>query len=91
MIQEGVPLTVEEAMNGANKKSWYDAMKVEIASLEQNETCLLVDLPNGARAIDSKWVFPLKKDEEGNIKHSKARLVAKGCSQRFGVDYEIWS
>ena len=75
-------------MNGANKRSWYDAMKAESATLNKNETCSLVDLHNGARAIDSKWVFALKKDEKGNIERFKARLVVKGCSQRVRVNYE---
>ncbi|GKF25246.1 ribonuclease H-like domain-containing protein, partial [Tanacetum coccineum] len=38
----------------------------------------LVDLPNGKRAIDSKWVFRNKKDERGIVIKNKARLVAQG-------------
>ena len=83
MVQEGVSLTVKEAMNGVNKESWCDTMKAKIASLGKNETRSLGDLPNGAIAIDSKRVFALEKDDKGNIKHFKTRLVAKGCSQRY--------
>ena len=38
-------------------------------------------------AINSKWIFALKKNELGQIESFKARLVAKGCNQKFGVDY----
>ena len=62
-------------------------MNIEYSALKQNKTWSLVDLPNGKKAIGSKWVFNLKKDEMGNIERFKARLVAKGCSQEFGVNY----
>lgn len=44
-------------------------------------------MPSGRRAIQSKWVFNLKRDKNGEVVKYKSRLVAKGCSQRFGVDY----
>ncbi|GKA44317.1 putative ribonuclease H-like domain-containing protein [Tanacetum coccineum] len=37
----------------------------------------LVDLPNGKRAIGTKWVFRNKKDERGIVVRNKARLVIK--------------
>nr|GEW22835.1 hypothetical protein [Tanacetum cinerariifolium] len=36
-----------------------------------------VDLPNGKRAIGSKWDFRNKKDERGHMIRNKARLVAQ--------------
>nr|GEY99754.1 hypothetical protein [Tanacetum cinerariifolium] len=47
-----------------------------------------VDLPNGKRAICTKWVFRNKKDERGIIVRNKARLVAQGHTQEEGIDYE---
>ncbi|GKA69785.1 putative ribonuclease H-like domain-containing protein, partial [Tanacetum coccineum] len=38
----------------------------------------LVNLPNGKRAIGTKWVFRNKKDERGIVVRNKARLVAQG-------------
>ncbi|GJU81184.1 putative ribonuclease H-like domain-containing protein [Tanacetum coccineum] len=35
----------------------------------------LVDLPNGKRAIGTKWVYRNKKDERGIVVRNKARLV----------------
>ncbi|GKD95925.1 putative ribonuclease H-like domain-containing protein, partial [Tanacetum coccineum] len=38
----------------------------------------LMDLPNGKRAIGTKWVFRNKKGERGIVIRNKARLVAQG-------------
>ncbi|GJS72068.1 retrovirus-related pol polyprotein from transposon TNT 1-94 [Tanacetum coccineum] len=47
-----------------------------------------VDLPNGKRAIGTKWVFRNKKDERGIVIRNKARLVTQGHRQEEGIDYE---
>ncbi|GJU87818.1 putative ribonuclease H-like domain-containing protein [Tanacetum coccineum] len=46
------------------------------------------DLPNGKRAIGTKWVFRNKKDERGIVIRNKARLVAQGYIQEEGIDYD---
>ncbi|GJY34357.1 ribonuclease H-like domain-containing protein [Tanacetum coccineum] len=52
------------------------------------EVWTLVDLPNGKRAIGTKWVFRNKKDERGIVIKNKARLVAQGYTQEEGIDYD---
>ncbi|GJU49240.1 putative ribonuclease H-like domain-containing protein [Tanacetum coccineum] len=49
---------------------------------------ILIDFPNGKRAIGAKWVFRNKKDERGIVIRNKARLVAQGHRQEEGIDYE---
>nr|GEV42417.1 hypothetical protein [Tanacetum cinerariifolium] len=48
----------------------------------------LVDLPNGKRAIGTRWVFRNKKDEREIVVINKARLVAQGYTQEEGIDYD---
>jgi hypothetical protein len=79
------PATFEEAKR---EECWRQAMKEEMASIEQNGTWRLTELPQGHRPIGLKWVFKVKRDEAGAIVKHKARLVAKGYVQREGVDFD---
>ncbi|GJS55516.1 putative ribonuclease H-like domain-containing protein [Tanacetum coccineum] len=54
---------------------------------EPKKVWTLVDLPNGKRAIGTKWVYQNKKDEKGIVIKNKARLVAQGYTQEEGIDY----
>nr|GEU89543.1 hypothetical protein [Tanacetum cinerariifolium] len=49
---------------------------------------ILVDLPHGKRAIDTKWIYRNKKDERSIVVRNIARLVAQGHTQEEGIDYE---
>nr|GEV28768.1 putative ribonuclease H-like domain-containing protein [Tanacetum cinerariifolium] len=46
------------------------------------------DLPNGKRAIGTKWIYINKKYERGIVVRNKARLVAQGYTQEEGIDYD---
>jgi hypothetical protein len=63
-------------------------MKEEMASIEQNKTWALVDLPSGHKPTGLKLVFKVKRDEKGAVVKHKAHLVAKGYVQREGFDFE---
>ncbi|GKD10794.1 putative ribonuclease H-like domain-containing protein, partial [Tanacetum coccineum] len=58
--------------------SWIEAMQKELLQFELQKVWTLFDLPNGKRAIRTKWVFRNKKDERGIVVRNKARLVAQG-------------
>ncbi|GJX61663.1 putative ribonuclease H-like domain-containing protein [Tanacetum coccineum] len=60
----------------------------ELLQFKLQQLCILVDLPNGKKAIGTKWVFRNKKDEKGIMIRNKARLVTQGHRQEEGIDYE---
>ncbi|GJZ86188.1 putative ribonuclease H-like domain-containing protein [Tanacetum coccineum] len=53
-----------------------DAMQEELLQFEIQKVWVLVDLPYGKKAIDTKWVYRNKKDERGVVVRNKARLEA---------------
>ncbi|GKB15282.1 ribonuclease H-like domain-containing protein, partial [Tanacetum coccineum] len=67
---------------------FIEAMQEELLQFKLQEVWTLVDLPNGKRAIGTKWVFRNKKDERGIMIRNKARLVAQGYTQEEGIDYD---
>ena len=69
-------------------ESWVEAMQEELLQFKLQEVWTLVDLPNGKRAIGTKWVFRCKRDERGIVIRNKARLVAQGFTQEEGIDYD---
>nr|GEY57635.1 ribonuclease H-like domain-containing protein [Tanacetum cinerariifolium] len=48
---------------------------------------VLVTLPDGKRAIGTKWILKNKRDARGIVCRNKARLVAQGHRQEEGIDY----
>nr|GEY69375.1 putative ribonuclease H-like domain-containing protein [Tanacetum cinerariifolium] len=84
LLQEE-PKRVHQALKDP---SWIEAMQEELLQFKMQKVWVLVDLPNGKRAIGTKWVFRNKKDERGVIFRNKARLVAQGHTQEEGIDYE---
>ena len=63
-------------------------MEDEFASLQINQTWELVPRPTEHNVIGCRWVYKVKRGEDGSISRFKARLVAQGYSQTQGVDYE---
>ncbi|GJT21818.1 putative ribonuclease H-like domain-containing protein [Tanacetum coccineum] len=77
-IHKDHPLDQEEpkkAIHALKDPSWIEAMQDELLQFKLQEVWTLVDLPNGKRAIGSKWVFRNKKDEKGIMIRNKARLI----------------
>ena len=78
LLDDEEPATYQDAMGSTDSESWLGAMRSELKSMDDNQVWNLVDLPDGARSIECKWVFKRKTDQGGNLSVYKARLVAKG-------------
>ena len=85
---DNVPKTAREALSGKDASKWREAMDREIDNIESKGTWVETKLPQDRKAIESRWVFAIKTNADGEIIKYKARIVAKGFSQQPGIDYE---
>jgi hypothetical protein len=76
-----------EAIHGADKDEWKDAILSEIKSLVINDTWDVVDKPNHAKVVGCRTVLRNKYAADGTLDRRKARVVAKGFTQRPGIDF----
>lgn len=82
-----VPTTYQEAISGPEASKWAEAIEDELDAHKKNGTWKIVPRKSGEKSIDSKWVFKILQDTNGNVSKFKARLCARGFKQREGVDY----
>jgi hypothetical protein len=47
-------------------------MREELQAVENNQTWAMARLPQGRTAIGLKWVFKVKRDEQGSVVKYKA-------------------
>jgi Reverse transcriptase (RNA-dependent DNA polymerase) len=64
-------------------------MNDELKSLAEKDVYEVVPLPIGIKALPSKWVYKIKRDEFGKIERYKSRYVAKGYLQRLGEEESV--
>ncbi|RYC78842.1 hypothetical protein BFJ63_vAg18284, partial [Fusarium oxysporum f. sp. narcissi] len=86
-IDQSEPRTFREATQGVHRKLWWGGLKDEHGSLVENGVWTLVTLPPGRKALRGKWVFKLKRGENGQVLRYKARFVVRGFEQREGIDF----
>lgn len=63
-------------------------MSIEIDALVLNKTLGLETLPEGKKAIGSKWVYKLKYNADGTIERYKARIVCLDNNQIEIEDFD---
>ena len=63
-------------------------MDEEMGNLVKRDVWDLTNLPPGKQVLGCRWVYDLKRDENGKIARYKSRLVAQGYSQIKGDSYE---
>nr|GEV27390.1 hypothetical protein [Tanacetum cinerariifolium] len=70
-----LPFMPSNSPLSSSTKSSNDKDVDEVPGKGDEGVWILVDLPNGKKAIGTKWVFRNKKDERGIVVRNKARLV----------------
>ena len=88
LIEQDEPTNYKEAMASLESEKWLEAMKSEIGSMYDNKVRTLMEIPEGHKAVENKWIFKKKTDDDGNVTVYKARLVTKSFRQVHGIDYD---
>ena len=65
---------------------WQEAMEKELNSMRSLGVYSTTPLPEGKRAVGSRWVYRLKPTISGEPQY-KARLVARGFTQQKGLHF----
>ena len=65
------PISFEDAVNSNQKAKWIEAMDDKFKSLIQNQTWILVDLPENKKVIDNRWVYKIKYKSDGTVDRYK--------------------
>ncbi|KAL6411722.1 integrase core domain protein [Ilyonectria robusta] len=82
-----VPKTWKQAVKRDDYHDvWKPAEKRQIRSLEEKGVWDLVELPQGAHALDGKWVYDMKYPK-GKDPYARARWVVRGDQERG--DYAV--
>ena len=87
VFAESIPTSYAEATISDEAENWKTAMIEEMQSLEENNTWVLVEKPQGRKILNNRWVYRRKPSSDDAEDGYKARLVIKGCSQMEGTDY----
>jgi transposase InsO family protein len=89
LAHDGEPQTYREAVNHPTLGDrWLEAIQEELRALELQGTWESAELPPGRKPITSRWVFAIKRADDGSIIRCKARLVGRGFSQIPGIDFD---
>ena len=82
------PKTYRQALDSEESAEWLRSMQRAINSINVSSLGAIVEIPEGRKAIESKWVYRVKTTPEGELDTKlKARLVALGNWQVYGDDY----
>src|SRR4051794_41463905 len=83
------PATYEEAMMSPDSNKWQEAMKSEIGSMYENQVWTLVDLPDGRKAVENKWID--RKSTRLNSSHPSISYAVFCLKKKNKITYMIYS
>ncbi|CAI7849619.1 unnamed protein product [Closterium sp. NIES-53] len=86
----GEPATLKEALESSDAEEWKKVMESELKGIEENDTRELVELPEGRKAITSKWLLKIKSDADGKIERYKNRLPTTLRTLLAGAAIKGW-
>ena len=79
----------EEQTKLSYPKEWEEAREKESQKLRKYGVYSIVPkISNGQRPVDTKWVYDVKRNKEGELLRRRARKVGRGFTQEFGKNYE---
>ncbi|KAG2764911.1 hypothetical protein Pcac1_g23447 [Phytophthora cactorum] len=81
------PSTFQEAVNGPDQVHWRKAIRAELKSMRLRGVFRAAKLPNGQRAIGTKWVFKIKRKSGRIDRKVQGAPRGKGFKQKYGIDY----
>ncbi|GFV24168.1 retrovirus-related Pol polyprotein from transposon TNT 1-94 [Trichonephila clavipes] len=87
-VEVVIPRNFKEASLSPDKDKWFIAMKEEINIMSERRVWELVPRPEKEKVIGNKWVYTIKRNEEGKFLRYKACLVAQGYQRRKGETYD---
>lgn len=80
------PRTYKQAMASPDRTLWEKAIEVELENMRRHDVFTVTELPQGAKAIGTTWVFKEKWSTGGSYIKHKATMCAQGFTQVEGVD-----
>ena len=81
------PTNLNDAHSCKDWPEWDASINWELIQHANLRTWDLVEPPDGANIVGSRFVFHYKHDSSGKIAAYKARLIAQGFLQAAGIDY----
>lgn len=81
-------MSYQHAIKPPKKQEWLKAMRDELKTMSDRNVWRLVKKPNEAKTLGCRWVFTIKRNNQGKIERYKARLVAQGFRQKKGETFE---
>jgi len=81
------PIEPSNITQALRDPDWRSTMQAEFDALHNNNTWDLVSRSSAQNLVGCKWVFHIKRNQDGSTDRYKARLVPKGFHQRPGCDF----